>query len=66
VVKERAALVRGRQTTLLVVVAALAGLGGLLTLSNATLGVGLIGFGCLMAILARLAQAQAYYDRESE
>jgi hypothetical protein len=43
------------------VLALLAGLGGLASISQATLGVGMIGFGCLLAILARLAQAEAHH-----
>ena len=34
------------------------GAAGLLTLSQATAGVGLVGFGCLVGILARLLQAR--------
>jgi uncharacterized protein YceK len=41
----------------LIVLALLAGCGGLMLLSNATTGVGVIGFACLFAILARIAQA---------
>jgi hypothetical protein len=47
--------------TLLEILAVLAGLFGLISLSQATLGVGVIGFGCLLAILARLAQAEAHH-----
>jgi hypothetical protein len=35
---------------------------GVLLLSNATFGVGMIGLGCLMAILARMAQASHHHD----
>jgi len=42
---------------LLVIVGLLAGFVGLATMSNATMGVGFIGFGCLLAILARIEQA---------
>jgi len=41
----------------LIVLALLAGFGGLMFLSNATTGVGVICFACLFAILARIAQA---------
>lgn len=41
----------------LLILSVLAGIGGLLSLSNATTGVGLIGFACLLAIWARIAQA---------
>ena len=37
---------------------------GLIFLSNATVGVGLIGFACWLAILARLAQAAQYRKRD--
>jgi hypothetical protein len=42
---------------LLAVIALLVALAGLISLSQATLGVGLIGFGCFLGILARLVQA---------
>ena len=42
---------------LLIVFALLAGVAGGCYLNQATLGVGLIGGGCLLAILARIAQA---------
>jgi hypothetical protein len=41
----------------LIVFAVLAGVAGLLFMSQATTGVGLIAFGCLLAILGRIAQA---------
>jgi hypothetical protein len=50
--------------TLLILCALGFGLVGLLFLSNATSGVGMIGFGCLLAVLARVTQAQRYYDIE--
>ncbi len=43
--------------SLLIVLAVIAGVIGIPMLSNATLGVGLIGLGCLFAILGRVAQA---------
>jgi hypothetical protein len=46
----------------LIVFAVLAGAAGLLFLSQATTGVGLIGFGCLLAILARIAQAAGHQE----
>lgn len=46
---------------MLVVVAVLFGLGGLLFLSEATSGVGLIAFGCLLAILGRIHQAGQHH-----
>lgn len=48
---------------ILVLLSMLAGGGGLLLLSQATLGVGIICGGCLLAILARMAQA-AHQHRE--
>jgi hypothetical protein len=54
-------------TILLVILAVLVGCGGLLFLSNATAGVGIIAFGCLLAILARIAQASDYEsDRKKQ
>lgn len=35
---------------------------GLLTLTQATMGVGLICLACFLGILARLAQAREYFD----
>lgn len=48
--------------TFLIVIATIAGLIGLFSLTKVTLGVGLIAFACLIAILARIAQAG--YHRE--
>lgn len=45
----------------LVILAILAGLLGLALASQATLGVALIGAGCLLAILARIAQANEHH-----
>ena len=42
-------------------VALITGLLGLVSLSNATAGIGGIAFGCLLAILARLIQAQRHH-----
>lgn len=50
-------------TILLVVGAVLLGLAGLLELSQATLGVGLIALACLLAILARIEQATRQHYR---
>jgi hypothetical protein len=41
--------------------AVIAGLAGLLFMSQATAGVGLIGFGCLLMILARIQQAERHH-----
>jgi hypothetical protein len=46
---------------LLRILAVLAGLVGLGSLSNATMGVGIICFGCLLGILARMAQAEEHH-----
>jgi hypothetical protein len=48
--------------TLLIILAVLAGLIGFAGLTTATMGVGLIAGGCLMAILARLAQAEMHHQ----
>lgn len=48
---------------LLVVVALLVAAYGLLSLTQATLGVGAICFACLLGILARIAQASAHTGR---
>lgn len=45
---------------LLRVLAVLGALAGLATLSNATMGVGIISFCCLLAILARMSQADEH------
>jgi len=65
-VKQTAAFVEGGQSmlpTLLAFGAAIAGGFGLLFLTRATMGVGLIGFGCLLAILGRLGQASGQDQR---
>jgi hypothetical protein len=46
----------------LIVLAVLAGLGGLSMASQATFGVAVIAFGCLLAICARLAQAVEQHE----
>jgi len=43
---------------ILALISVVIGAAGLLTLSQATAGVGLVGFGCLVGILARLLQAR--------
>lgn len=48
-------------TIVLVVVALLAGVIGVLSLSEATMGVGIICFGCLIGIVARIAQASVQH-----
>lgn len=45
---------------LLIVLSILALVGGLASLSQATLGVGLVAVACLFAIHARIAQAEAH------
>jgi hypothetical protein len=45
--------------TFLLVLAVLAAVAGLLQLSQATLGVGLIAMGCFFGILARIEQARS-------
>jgi hypothetical protein len=45
--------------SILIVLAVLAAVAGLLQLSQATLGVGLIAMGCFFGILARIEQARA-------
>jgi hypothetical protein len=47
----------------LVVLGLLVVLGGILSLTQATLGVGLIAIGCFLAILARLAQAEVQHRK---
>lgn len=49
--------------TLLVVASILVGLLGLLFASEATIGVALVGCACLIAIIARIAQAVALHRR---
>lgn len=46
---------------LLIVLALISGGAGLLFLSQATTGVGFLAGGCLLGILARLAQAAEYH-----
>jgi hypothetical protein len=48
-------------STFLAVVSLLVALLGLLFASQATIGVALVCFGCLLAIYARLAQAHVYH-----
>ncbi len=48
-------------TALLVAVAAFTGVAGLAFASEATMGVAIIAFACLLAIFARIAQAAAQY-----
>ncbi len=48
---------------LLILVAILTAVGGLLFLSQATTGVGIIGIACLLAIFARLAQASDQHKK---
>ncbi|MGD1146939.1 MAG: hypothetical protein ABR961_03180 [Thermoanaerobaculaceae bacterium] len=45
-------------TVVLILVALLAVLGGLMSLSQATIGVGIVALACFLAILARIAQAK--------
>ncbi len=53
-------------TTILIVLGTLTALGGLLYLTEATEGVGLIGLACFLGILARLAQAKQHTDHIHE
>lgn len=46
----------------MVILAILAGIGGGLSLSNATMGVGIICGGCLLAILGRIFQADRHHE----
>lgn len=48
-------------TTVLLILAILLGLFGVLTLSEATRGVGMICFGCLLAVWGRIFQAAAHH-----
>lgn len=60
--------VRGASRVIAVVLAALGlgcGIAGLLSLSPETWGVGLITFGCLLAISSLLAQAAEHFARAS-
>lgn len=47
---------------LLLLISGIALLGGLVSLSNATSGVGGIAVACFLAILARIAQASGHHD----
>lgn len=47
----------------LIIVAIILGIAGLLSLSEATQGVGLIGLACLAGILARLRQAADHQEQ---
>jgi hypothetical protein len=47
-----------------IVIAILLGGAGLISLSNATLGVGLIGLALLSAVLARITQASNHHRRQ--
>jgi hypothetical protein len=46
----------------LVVIALILAVVGFFNLSNATLGIGIIGCGCLFGILARIAQASKHQE----
>lgn len=46
----------------LMVLSGLFAVGGLVFLNQATMGVGLIGFGCYLAIVGRMAQADRHID----
>jgi hypothetical protein len=48
---------------ILVILSVIAGLVGLFLLTQATWGVGLIGFACLLGILARIQQASLYQEK---
>lgn len=48
------------------ILAFLVGIGGLLFLSQVTAGVGVICFACLLAILARISQAETHYKHGHE
>jgi hypothetical protein len=52
--------------TILVVLAVLSGLGGLGTMSQATMGVAFIAGGCLLGILARIAQAAVHQEKQQD
>ncbi len=47
---------------LLIMCALVAAAIGVLALTDATVGVGIIGLSCLLGILARIAQAKHHYD----
>ena len=53
----------GGGTSILVVLAVLVSLLGLLALSQATTGVGLIAASCLLAIFARISQANHHHRK---
>jgi hypothetical protein len=53
----------GGLSVMLVVVSLLCLLGGVASLSQATMGVGGIATACFLAILARIAQASAHNDQ---
>ena len=48
-------------SAILMILGILAVVIGALSLSQATMGVGVIAIGCFLAILARLAQAEAHH-----
>ncbi len=50
----------------IMMIACLFGVGGLLFLSQATSGVGLIAFGCLLGIVARIIQAEAFEKQRAK
>jgi len=50
-------------TVLLVIAAILGGIAGFNYLSQATLGIGIIGIACLCGILGRIAQASVQHDQ---
>ena len=52
--------------TILVILAILSGVGGLGTMSQATMGVAFIAGGCLLGILARIAQAAAHQEKQQD
>ena len=47
-------------SAVLMILAILAGVFGVFSLSQATMGVGIIALGCLLGILARLAKAEVH------
>ena len=53
---------RGISYQLLCVAAVFAVLGGLMSLSNATVGVGLVALSCSLGVFARIAQATRHHD----
>jgi hypothetical protein len=50
---------------LLFIASVVAALGGLATLTQATMGVGSIALACYLAIVARLAQASGHYEGQA-